>query len=401
MPGRLFFTFSGIHSFLIGLFPFYLPVYLYTIGLSLREICFFIAATGTGYCLTLYVWDRVRRIFPFRLLFQWSFVSEVVLLAFFFLDPGMVSLLAAGLVNGIFNCSFWTIQRLLFVELASSHNSGRNFGNFQIFVLVVLKAAILVGGVLLEKWGLFSVFLLSLAMAAAGGVAARLMDGETEKRIRSAKPVCFHRISGFGDSSGSQSMFLIDGVFLYLESYFWLLSMFFIVRQNFFRLGVVVVVLALLFGVFFVLFKNTIDRLPGQKVYVAAVVLYSLSWFLRGTLTQDFSHLTTLWLLLVIALCTSLFRLSLNKRFFDNARLAGAHEYILVKSYISQFSLALIFVVLAGVFSLAAQEVVDQLSLCYYLAAVASPLYLFYRMKVPHRLDASTSTAAAGLMKNR
>lgn len=177
-------------------------------------------------------------------------------------------------------------------------------------------------------------------------------------------------------------MFILDGIFLYLESYFWVLSLFFLVRQSFFHLGLVVVVLALLFtGVFF-LVKNTIDGLPGQKVYVTAVALYALSWILRGVLPGS-SQFITLWLLLSITLCTSIFRLSLNKRFFDNARLAGAHDYILLKSYISQFCLALFFIVQAAIFLVAGGEVVTQLSFIYFLAAVITPAYLMYRSGMP------------------
>lgn len=80
-------------------------------------------------------------------IFQWV----DILLFFFLFDHEPYLLLAAGVVNGVFNCNFWTIQRLLFVESIRSHYSGRNFGNYQIFVLIILKTVILLGGLLLEK----------------------------------------------------------------------------------------------------------------------------------------------------------------------------------------------------------------------------------------------------------
>jgi hypothetical protein len=85
-----------------------------------------------------------------------------------------------------------------------------------------------------------------------------------------------------------------------------------------------------------------------------------------------------LWLLALIASCTSVFRLSFNKRFFDNARLTTAHEYIFMKSYISQFFLAVFFVVMAGIFSIPG-SVANQLSGLYYFAAITSFFYLIYR----------------------
>jgi hypothetical protein len=85
-----------------------------------------------------------------------------------------------------------------------------------------------------------------------------------------------------------------------------------------------------------------------------------------------------LWLLALIASCTSVFRLSFNKRFFDNARLTAAHEYIFMKSYISQFFIAVFFVVMAYGFNIPG-SIVDQLSEVYYFAAITSFFYLIYR----------------------
>jgi hypothetical protein len=157
-----------------------------------------------------------------------------------------------------------------------------------------------------------------------------------------------------------------------------LITLFIIVRESFLRLSLVVIMLALFFGVIFLFIKNSIDRLPRQKVYVAAVTLYALSWGLRSFLNENLAPLTMLWLLALIASCTSVFRLSFNKRFFDNARLTAAHEYIFMKSYISQFFIAVFFVVMAYGFNIPG-SIVDQLSEVYYFAAITSFFYLIYR----------------------
>jgi len=396
MPGRLFYVFTGLHSLLIGLFPFYIPVYLYTIGLTLSQICLFIAATGIGYCLALFLWDRVCRRVSFRFLIIWSFVSEYLLLSMFFFDKGLLFVLCAGLVNGIFNCNFWTIQRLLFARSTSSENSGKNFGNFQIFVLVILKAGILLGGFMLEKGGFMLIYLFSggLILCSPAVFSTRLLARETSTAMTSATPISLSAMVHFTDHLRSRSVFIIDGVFLYLESYFWVISLFFLVRENFLRLGLLVIVLAVLFGLLFWLIKNSIDRLSGQKMYMAAVVLYGFSWALRGVLGEQHSPVTMLWLLTLITMCTSIFRLSFNKRFFDNARLTNDYQYIFTKSSLSQFCLALFFLVLAAYLRASAmsggvlrpESVVDRLSGIYYLAAAASLIYLLYRTGDARRL---------------
>lgn len=382
MLGRLFYVFTGVHSFLIGLFPFYIPVYLYTIGLTLSEICLFIAATGIGYCLTLFFWDRICRKISFSTLIVWSFFSEYLLLSFFFIETESLLVVLAGLVNGIFNCSFWTIQRLLFVKSISQENSGRNFGNSQLFVLVVLKAGILLGGYFLEHWGFWILYLFSgaIVLLSVAFFSSRGMAAHTTEAIQRSQPLRISAVFRFKDMFHSRWVFIIDGVFLYLESYFWVISLFIIVRESFLKLSLVVIMLAVIFGVIFLFIKNSIDRLPRQKVYIAAVTLYAFSWWLRGFLNENLAPVNMLWLLTLIASCTSVFRLSFNKRFFDNAKLTIAHEYIFMKSYISQFFIGVFFVVMACGFSIPG-SVADQLSGLYHFAAITSFFYLVYRTR--------------------
>jgi hypothetical protein len=394
MLGRLFYVFTGLHSFLISLFPFYIPVFLYTIGLPLSQICLFIAATGIGYCVALFLLDRLCGKVSFHLLIVWSFLSEYLLLSLFFFEKGLSFVFLAGFINGIFNCNFWTIQRLLFVRSTSSQNSGKNFGNYQIFILAVLKSGILIGGFMLEKWGFMVIYLFSggIVLLATAIFSARMIDTRINEIVTSSNPISLSEIIFFKDTLRSRSVFVIDGVFLYLESYFWVISLFFIVRESFLRLALVVIVLAVVFGFIFLFVKNSIDRLPAQKVYVAAVVLYALSWGMRGFLRENHAPITILWLLALITLCTSVFRLSFNKRFFDNARLTNAHEYIFIKSYISQFFLAVFFLVMAGGFSIPG-SVVGQLSGVYYFAAIASFFYLIYRITCPESKTRLTDAA--------
>jgi len=59
MLGRSFYVFTGIHSLLIDLFPFYITVYLHTIDLTFSRICLFVATTRAGFYLALFVWDNV------------------------------------------------------------------------------------------------------------------------------------------------------------------------------------------------------------------------------------------------------------------------------------------------------------------------------------------------------
>lgn len=379
-PTRRLYSFLGVHSFLIGLFPFYIPVYLYSSGFSLSRICYFLAATGTGFCLSLFLWDRISKNVPLHYLIIFSFLSEFILLTLFFLEKDMIFIVIAGLFNGTFNCNFWIIQRLLFLETITPQNSGKKFGNFQIFVMVILKLGIFVGGAMLEKTNYFILYLFSagIVVAVVFYFFHRGSGVEFDSKVMTARPLSMRSVVKYRDRFNSRTVFAVDGIFLYLESYFWVISLFLIVRQSYLNLGILVVFLTFIFGSVFVLIKNSIDKIHLKKMYSIAIMLYCISWILRGILCENMDNFSLLLLLAIITFSTSIFRLVFNKRFFDIAKTTTTFEYIIVKSYFSQFFLSVFFIFLSF-FMYTSGEVIQRLSNIYFLAAPVSLIYFIYR----------------------
>lgn len=370
-----FYLFLGFHSFLLGLFPFFLPVYLFKQGALLEEISWFIVLTGLGFCLTLWLFDRFRTssyLAPLAV----SFLLEICLLILLVLHAPLEII---AVVNGGYSCLYWTIQRLLFFAGGSSEDTGRRFGNFQIYVLIVLKLGVFIGGVLLENIGIVSVCLLSVAVGISGvGIFShRKSELDFPVQMQKQRLLSFRSIVRFSDKYNSRFVFAIDGIFLYLESYFWLISLFFVVGESFIRLGLLVIGLALFLGLLFYLIKNRIDHMNNQKVYIAAVLLYMVSWWMRGILQPDLEYTVQLSLLLLVAFCTSFFRLAFNKRFFNTAQKSSRYHYLFIKSYYSQFFLALGFSII-GFFAHIIADTTTVLRVCYWAGSVAAIGYFFY-----------------------
>ena len=372
---KIFYLFLGFHSFLLGLFPFFLPVYLFKNGANLSDVCLFISCTGIGFAITLWLWDHLRKD-SFLLSIVCSFILEILLL-FFVVQSAPLLLLA--IINGMYSCMYWTIQRVLFFDGGNSDSSGRRFGNVQIFVLIVLKIGIITGSLLLDNSGLFSLFLLSLLI---GGLGIGLffyssVNMDLPPALQLQKPLSFRKIVTFSDASHSKIIFMVDGVFLYLESYFWLISLFLIVGQSFTRLGILVIVLALFLALLFYFIKNRIDRAERHRVYILSVFLYALSWGARASLSDSLDYTVQICLLLLIAFCTSFFRLAFNKRFFDTAENGIRYQYLFIKSYYSQIFLAVFFGFLA--WTVADSGSVEMiLRSCYLFAALLTVVYLFF-----------------------
>lgn len=387
MTGKLpanthhFYRFLGLHSFLIGLFPFFIPVFLWRQEYSLTEISMFIAITGIGFILTLWLWDRAHKTLPLNFIIAASFLLEITLLAIVFMDnqPGFLFLFA--LLNGAYNCFFWITQRALFFETLGETSSGRKFGNFQVVVVIVIKTGVLIGGLLLDKAGYLSVFLLSILIASLGMLSFFLWAKPMElpASLRAAPPLGFKELLHFRDGYGSRPVFFLDGPLLFLESYFWMITLFLLAHESFWKLGALVILLGLSFSALFYLIKNRIDHMPTQRVYVIAVVGYCISWLMRTTVGDELSLVWLFTTLVLITFCTSFFRLAFNKRFFDLAKHTSAHRYLFLKSYYSQAFIALSFGVAAAALQFSVIASSSALQISYILAAAVTPLYLLYR----------------------
>ena len=392
-----FYQFLGAHSLLIGLLPFFLPVYLWKHGIGVPGLCLLIGVSGLSFVAALRPWQHIWYNWKPQKLISLTFALEMLLVAsigWFSVIPGqalfdtaadsqlpvediVLAVVIIGIANGLYNAFFWTTQRSLFLQQLGNNDSGKQYGNFQIFVTVFLKIGILLGGMLLDFGG----FLWLLALSAGVGFATTTY---LSKKAYSAITSQDSKISllqsiRYKDKHGSQRVFAIDGLFLYLESHFWTLSLFLIVREDFSRLGLAVVALAVVFAVLFYLIKNSIDRLAVERVYIAAVWLYAASWLLRFTLDNNSQGAGYLIALVLITFCSSFFRLAFNKRFFDVARKTRTIDYLLLKSYSSQAYLGVFYLTLGSVMAFGTFENQQILQYSYVIAAVISLTYLKYR----------------------
>lgn len=398
-----FFQFAGIHSFLIGMLPFFIPVLLLQRGESIKGVALFIAITGLGFILSLKIWEALYNKQGWQLIIATSFVVELMIVAILLFSNTPWLLLPAALLNGAYNCFYWTTQRVLFSTMTASApivttptntqkkqivlntQTGRQFGNFQILVVILLKLGIILGAFLLEEdaKGLLLVFSTVIALSAviwfsqpiknhSFAVTNKILQFET----KSSSPASTS-IFRFKDTRNSAVVFYLDGIFLFLESYFWVISLFLIAHQSIKELGIIIVLLTVFLSVIFYLLKNKIDNLDHNRVYIFAVILYAASWVLRGLVNPELPNELVYPAILLIAFLTTFFRLSFNKRFFENAKEYNPLEYLLAKSYLSQMGIVIFYsgiILFASYFS----DVQTSLSKLYLLLTPIALIYLVY-----------------------
>jgi len=379
-----FYLFVCSHSFLIGLFPFFLPVYLYKQGLNMSQISFFIAASAITFSLGMYAWDIIKtKLTPQQLLAVCYALELVLVTSVIFTGPNISQTPALAYIiaatYGLYQCFFWTTQRALFIQRSSDKDTGNKYGNFQIFVVIFLKIGVFIGGFLLDDQNLYLLFIVSIITIVGSYLGVKKIPGNLNWPFLKWPVTSVKKIIHFKDNYRSKEIFALDGLFLFIESFFWLLSLFLILKQSFMQLGLMIIAITVTLSVVFLLLKSKIDKLPEQLIYAVSVLGYGLSWALRAQLDEDLALHYQFVFLCIVAFFTALFRLAFNKRFYDLALHYPKTPYILMKSYYSQIALMICFLILGTVFI--GQPILDSLNLGYWLATALTPLYFIYRTR--------------------
>ncbi len=384
-----FYQFSGLHAFLTGLMPFFLPVILWRDTHSLALVSGFISLSGLGFLISLLLWEKLRAGDHGKLAIAGSFIAEAVLITALILEElhsglSVAGVLSLALLNGFYGCFYWLSLRVLFISQSSEgkDSSGNRFGNFQLVVGILLKLGILAGAILLDSGQDIWLVVVTLLVSAAGGVCVYSQtNSDYIKTALSANPVQLSNLFCFRPGNWSRSVFVLDGLFLFMESYFWVLSLYLLSNESFTRLGLIVVALAVILSLLFLVIKSRIDSGDSSQVFTLAVILYSLSWVLRGWIDNSISPTASPTLfsvtVILIAFMTSFFRLSFNKIFFDRIEIGNRQLFVLAKSWYTQFGVTVFFALLALVFQLSGGGS-RQLATIYWLSAPLALIYFLY-----------------------
>jgi len=379
---RTFYLFSAIHSFLLGLLPIFIPVILWDKGLKIDDIAWFVALSAAGFLIALVVWDRLRAKADWSVIIGLSFLLQMLLVGLLIWDAQWLLLSVGAIINGAAGCFYWSTQRILFQAITSDKNSGNTFGNFQILVVFSLKFGILIGSFLLDREYITLLILLSFSASLIGFYALNKLLHKTHHLLSEQQPPAFSfaEILSFKDQYRSKSIFMVDGLFLFLESYFWVLTLYMLTQESLTTLGLLIVALSVLLAVIFFVMKRVIDRINAHAIFMASIVGYALAWFLRGELSLQTGPVALYGGMLLIAFLSSFFRLAFNKRFYDIASANRPIYYILCKSYYSQFMIIFFFSLIALLASFGSDSL-NQLQIIYDLAIPLVFIYFLYGHK--------------------
>lgn len=376
---QFFTTFTALHSFGIGLLPFFLPVLLWQQSQQLSVVTEFIGWTGVGFIIALFLWNKLYQAGYWRLLAIISFMLETTLIYLILFHFNQEHLILFGLLNGLFNCSYWMLQRVLFSTISSAGNSGEQFGNFQIIVGLSLKAGILVGGFwAMSQPGIIVLLSMTTSLWFCYIILFK-SENEHERALIGLKTDSENKIQG-KISLRDKLIFLLDGPFLYLESYLWVLTIYQLSHQNTATFSLLIVGLSVTLAILFFIIKRVIDNHSQTRMYQLATGLYCGTWLIRGGIATvqdpDLAWQATTLALITVAFFTSLFRLYFNKRFYDKAKQRQTYNYLLTKSLYSQVGICLFFFFITTYLANSPGE--ETPALIYWLMAPVASIFFLY-----------------------
>jgi MFS family permease len=379
---RTFYLFTGVHSFLLGLMPLFIAVILWDKGVTISQISAFIALTSIGFLFALYYWDRLRAAHDWRKLISLSFLFQSALVVLLIWTDPPILLTLGALINGAAGCFYWSTQRLLFQAITEDKNTGNTFGNFQILVVIALKVGVLIGTYLLGMQYFIGLLALSFMVSLLGFIFVykNVTNDAHLMQMKQVPAFSIRQVIGFQDQYKSTLIFIIDGLFLFLESYFWLLTIYMLTQENVMQLGLILIVLTIFLAVIFFFIKKYIDSVNVQKIYNIAVIGYAFSWLVRGVLNTEMDTIMIYSGLLLAAFLSNFFRLAFNKRFYDIARKELPTRYMICKSYYSQFMLVIFFSLIAF-FAMPTDTPLHQLQIVYLLCFPLALIYFVYGNK--------------------
>lgn len=377
---RVFYLFSSSHSLLLGLIPLFTPLILWKNGVSLAFISFFIALSGISFSIALIYWGKLRVKLAWSSIFACSFVFEILLASIMLFASQWILLSVGAVLSGFTGCFYWSTQRVIFVNTTKDKNTGNTFGNFQLLVAISLKVGILIGGYLLQVNNLKTLFSVVVLISVAGYYFTNKTFNQKLHLNNSdlAITISFTSALRFKDNFNSRSIFFIDGIFLFIESYFWMISLYILIGENIAKLGSIIVLMGVSLGMIFIYIKKQIDHVNSQCIFHIAVAGYIISWLLRSNLRIIKAPFLFYMTLLIIIFFTQFFRLAFNKRFYQIARLTGSTEYILCKSYISQFFIAIFFSIF-GLLLMFGKAPMYPLHLLYIIIVPLACVYFLYK----------------------
>lgn len=352
------------------------PIFLYTLGYSLRYILFFYLMVYVGYFLILPVVGRIIA----RIGMEHSiFYSQFFLIAFYISLFGIQRLsflfYVAPIIYAIQKSFYWPAYHADFVLFSDDSQRGREVGGLETLNMIVYIVGPFIGGAILEWSNYSSLFLIVAALFIFSAIPLLRI-----KEIHSQSSFSYRETLRKLYAPGHRRNFVAYLGFgeELIVMVMWPIFIFTVVK-DFFEIGALVAIATLVTAFIALLLGKATDRYKKEHVLRFGSIVYAVSWLIRGFAQKAWQVLSfdTLSRLSKEALYVPLLAMT-----YEN----GKREDVLGYTVFYEQSLAAGKVIAAGLLLIVLSFNVSPWPVMFICSALFSLLYLFMKTARPRIL---------------
>ncbi len=322
--------FQSILTFVKSLIGVFIPIYLFSLGISIPYILLYIAGTSMTYLLFAPLCVKLISKIGFKYIILISI--PLYTLQLFALNQVETNVLYVNLIwlsYGLHMSFFWPAFHSEIALNGSSKKRSSEIGTLQTLTTLVSALAPFIGGFILEYFNYNSLLIFSIFLILIGLIPFFLSKDIKVKNLNFPYSRYWYFLSK-KIKSNSKKAFFFEGIESILIHSIWPIILFVFLENNFFYLGSLLTVISLISIIFIVYFKKKLDS-KDKHIFLKKTSKYLvINWFLRFL----FIFLSSFLLIIVeglFKLSKSIFSLSYLSIFYNNAKSWNYMDYILFR----------------------------------------------------------------------
>jgi len=283
-----------ILEFAISSINIYEPVYLYTIGFSLKQIVLFFIGVYSLYFFIVPLGANVARKMGYEhSIFYGTIFSIFYYLSLFSIPKNVYFIYSAILMLAVSKCLYWPAFHADFARFGVKKRRGKEISNLNLIFSIIYIIGPLFGGFIISIFG-FKVLFIILSVVILLSNIPMLSTEEVFTPIPFSYKDAYKRLArkeyrkgilaylGYG----TEFVFLIVWpIFIYL------------VAGSFFSIGLILAISTLVNGLALLFIGRITDQKDKYKILKGGIIFNSLSWFSRILISTPlgvfFLHLFT------------------------------------------------------------------------------------------------------------
>ena len=334
-------------TFVKSLIGIFIPIYFYSIGISIPKIILFYIVISVFFILSIKLVIKCINLFGLKTNFfisSFLFISHILLINF--VEQSEIYFYLSAISAALLLSFFWLSFHLEFSLNEDKKKISSELGTLSSIILFVSALSPILGGFILESFSYIYILALSTIILLIGSIVLLLSKSIETKKVSFDYKYLFNIKKNFKDkvsffSSGILFIFMIIFFPIYLYEF---------LDNNFFSLGIVVSIVSILIAIIILFVKKYFDKFPRNKTLKFLSYGISTSWFLRifllvlsypALLIYEFFH----------NFLNHLLNISYMGIFYNNSKKEGLN-YILVREFYIHIGRILILLICLFVFYL-------------------------------------------------